>query len=63
MNNNAILETIPESDVNLLDEGNAVTLSNTFDVNQLAPADDDDANQDLYVCVSDPQEVGTGVTA
>jgi hypothetical protein len=31
-------------------------------VSALAPQDDDDASQDLYVCVSDPQEVGSGVT-
>ncbi len=29
----------------------------------MSPQDDEDANQDLYVCVSEPQEVGTGVTA
>ncbi len=49
----AILETVAEGDVvSLMDEGSAVTLSNTFDVNQLAPADDDDANSDLFVSVS-----------
>lgn len=38
-------------------------LSNEFHLDAMAQQDDDDATEELFICVTDPQEVGSGVSA
>lgn len=63
----SLLETVDANDpsvANLLnDQTTAVELSTDFDIDKIIPLDDDDANDELYIQVDDPQQVGTGVSA
>lgn len=63
MEQTSVLETVDANDPSVANLLNNVELSTDFDIDKIIPQDDDDANDDLYIQVDDPQQVGTGVSA